>query len=285
MQTEQIDSAEKALANEFSDYLASVSREVVAPITANIARHQADVEKMLAKVADACAGVESEFGRQREYLDSVRKNIDEIVKESELKIARLHSSSQSLLENSRQRIVAELIAVSDQAGNTVRQIGDENKNTSVAIDVHHQALRRLTEEHREATARIFNEANAALSRTFESHRTNLNGAASELLQRFESIAKDVEHTTGELGAVHEETRVRLFTQFSAFQDSVRVHIDSCHDALRRDISSQIEGKSEDVIKLVGSGISSHYSAQFSSLEAKNGRRSYHSALASGRRKS
>ena len=268
MQTEQIDAAEKALAKEFSDYLASVSREVIAPISANITRHQADVEKMLAKVAEARSGVESEFGRQREYLDSVREQIAGMIKESELKIARLHSSSQSLLENSRQRIVAELAAVSEQAGSTARQIGEENKKTSVAIDDHHQALRRLTEEHREATTRIFDDAKVALDRTFETHRTNLNAAASELLQRFEAIAEDVKQTTGDLGKVHEETRVRLFKEFSAFKESVRTQIESCHDSLRRDISSQIDEKSENVIKQVASGITGHYSEQFSSLEAE-----------------
>ncbi len=268
MQTEQIDAAEKALAKEFSDYLASVSREVIAPSSANIPRHQADVEKKLAKVAEARSGVESEFGRQREYLDSVREQIDGIIKESELKIARLHSSSQSLLENARQRIVAELATISEQAGNTARQIGEENKKTSVAIGDHHQALRRLTEEHREAVTQIFDEAKVALSHTFESHRTNLNAAASELLRRFEVIAEDVKQTTGKLGTVHEETRVRLFTEFSEFKESIRAQIESCHDALRRDVSGQIDGKSEDVIKQVGSGITGHYSAQFSSLETE-----------------
>ena len=64
MQTEPADAAEKALAKEFSEYLASVSREIVAPIADNVTRHQADVEKMLTKVADARSGVESEFGRK-----------------------------------------------------------------------------------------------------------------------------------------------------------------------------------------------------------------------------
>jgi archaellum component FlaC len=272
MQIEQIDAAEKALAKEFSDYLASVSREVIAPISANIARHQADVEQMLTKVAEARSGVESEFGRQRDYLNTVREQIDAIIKESELKIARLHSSSQALLDNSRQRIVSELTAVADQAGQTARKMGEENERTSGAIGDHHQALRRLTEENREATTRILENASVVLNRTFEAHRASLDGSASELLRRFDAIAQDVKQTTERLWSVHDETKTRLFADFSSFTESVRSQIEAIHDTLRRDISAQIDRKSEDVIKQVGAGITGHYLEQFSGLttEIRNG---------------
>lgn len=265
MQTEQVDAAEKALAKEFSEYLASVSREVIAPISTNITRHQADVEKMLTKVADARSGVESEFGRQRDYLNTVREQIDGIIKESELKIARLHSSSQALLDNSRQRIVSELTAVSDQAGQSVRKMADENGRTSSAIDDHHQALRRLTDENREATVRILEDAKVSLNQTFEAHRTRLNEEASELLRRFDAIALNVKQTTDRLWSVHDETRTRLFSDFSSFMESVRSQINAVHDTLRRDISTQIDRKSADVVKEVGAGITGQYSEQFAAL--------------------
>jgi hypothetical protein len=265
MQTEQIDAAEKALAKEFSDYLASVSREVIAPIAANITLHQADVEKLLTKVADARSGVEAEFCRQRGYLDSVREKIAGMINESELKIARLHSSSQALMDNSRQRIVSELTTVSEQAGQTARKMKEENEKTLGAIDDHHQSLSRVTEENREAMTKIIEEAKVALNRTFEAHRASLNEAASELLRRFDAIAADVKQTTERLGSVHEETRTRLFTEFSSFQQSVWAQIEVIHDTLRSDVSSQIDKKAEDVIKQVGTGITGHYMEQFSAL--------------------
>jgi hypothetical protein len=265
MQSEQVDAAEKALAKEFSEYLASVSREVVAPISANITRHQADVEKMLTKVADARSSVESEFGRQRDYLNTVREQIDAIIKESELKIARLHSSSQALLDSSRQRIVSELTAVADQAGQTARKMGEENERTSGAIDDHHKALRRLTDENRDATANILEGAKVALNQTFEAHRTRLNEEAGELLRRFDAIALDVKQTTERLWSVHDETRTRLFADFSSFMDSVRSQIETIHETLRSDISNQIDRKSADVVNQVGAGITGQYSEQFAAL--------------------
>lgn len=265
MQTEQVDAAEKALAKEFSDYLASVSREVIAPISANITRHQADVEKMLTKVADARSGVESEFGRQRDYLNAVREQIDAIIKESELKIARFHSSSQALLDSSRQRIASELTVVADQAGQTARKMGEENGRTASAIDYHHQALRRLTDENRDATAKILESTRVALNQTFEAHRTRINEEAAELLRRFEAIALDVKQTTERLWSVHDETRARLFADFSSFTESVRSQTEAIHEALRRDISSQIDEKSADVVKQVGTGITGQYSEQFAAL--------------------
>ena len=265
MQTEQVDAAEKALAKEFSDYLATVSREVVAPISANITRHQADVEKMLTKVADARSGVEAEFGRQRDYLNTVRDQIDAIVKASELKIARLHSSSQALLDSSRQRIFSELTAVADQAGQMARKMGEENERTSATIDDHHQALRRLTDENHNTTAKILEGARVALNQTFEAHRTRINEEAAELLRRFDAIALDVKQSTECLWSVHDETRARLFADFSSFMESVRSQIEAIHETLRREISIQIDRKSTDVANQVGAGITGQYSEQFSAL--------------------
>ena len=265
MQTEPADAAEKALAKEFSEYLASVSREIVAPIADNVTRHQADVEKMLAKVADARSGVESEFGRQRDYLNTVREQINGIIKESESKIERLHASSQALLDNSRQRIVAELTAVANQAGQTAQKMEEENERTSDAIDEHHQALRRLTDGNREATAKILEGAKLALNQTFEAHRTRLNEDASELLRGFDAIALDVKQTTERLWSAHDETRVRLLSDLSSFMASVRAQIETIHDTLRRDISTQIDRESEAIAKKIGSGITGQYSEQFSAL--------------------
>jgi len=182
-----------------------------------------------------------------------------------LKITRLHSSSQALLDNSRQRIVSELAAIAEQAGQTARKMGEENERTSGAIGDHHQALRRLTEENREATTRILENASVVLNRTFEAHRASLDGSACELLRCFDAIAQDVKQTTERLWSVHDETRTRLFADFSSFTESVRSQIEAIHDTLRRDISAQIDRKSEDVIKQVGAGITGQYSEQFSGL--------------------
>lgn len=265
MQIEQIDAAEKALAKEFSDYLASVSREVIDPISANITRHQADIEKMLTKVADARSGVESEFGRQRDYLNTVRDQIDSIIKKSELKIAQLNSSSQSLLDKSSQQIISELTSVAGQVGQTLRIMEEENKRTSNAISVHHAALLRITNENFDTTAKIIEDAKVSLNQTFEEHRTSLNTEAAELLRCFDAIAMDVKQTTERLWSVHDETRTRLFKDFSSFMETIRSQIDAIHEALRHEISSQVDRKSAEIVKQIGTGITDQYAGQFAAL--------------------
>jgi hypothetical protein len=265
MQTEQVDGAERALAKEFSEYLANVSREIVDPISANITRHQADVEKMLSKVADARSQVESDFERQRQFMDSARDQVDQIVKGSEAKLGRLHSSHQSLLETSRQRIVAELKAVSDDASSTAGLISTENERTRSAIATHHQALRKLADENRDATARIVADAKGALDATFVAHRKSLDNAANGLLLAFGNIAEDVKLATGKLASVHEETRIRLFREFSEYREAAGAQIDTCRESLSKEFSERIDRKSREAIETIGNGISVRYGEQFSSL--------------------
>jgi gas vesicle protein len=266
MNTEQMDGAEKALAKEFSDYLANVSREIVEPISANVGRHQSDLEKMLSKVADARSQVESEFGRQRQFMDAAREQVDLIIKESEAKLGRLHSAHQSLLDSTRQRIVADLKAVSDDAGATVALISTENKSTRDAVAAHHQSMRKLADENRNATARIIDDAKGALDQTFAAHQKEMEHAASSLLLGFGKIAEDVKVATGSFAAVHEETRVRLFTEFSAYRDAAGAQIDAARESLSLEISERIDFKSQEAINTVGNGIAKRYEEQFASLE-------------------
>ncbi len=265
MQTAQMDGAEKALAKEFSDYLANVSREIVDPISANVARHQADLDKMLSKVADARSQVESDFGRQRKFMDSARDQMDQIVKESEAKLGRLHSSHQSLLETSRQRIVAELKAVSDDSGSTVRLLGEENESTRNAISAHHQALRNLTNENRDGTARIVADAKETLDAVFSAHRKSLDEAANGLLLAFGAIADEVKFVTGSLAEVHEKTRAKLFLEFSEYRGAASAQIEACRSSLSKEISERIDGKAKEAIETIGNGISDRYGQQFASL--------------------
>jgi hypothetical protein len=122
MQTEQVDAAEKALAKEFSEYLASVSREVIAPISANIERHQADIEGMLKMVADARSGVEGEFSNYQEILNSVRDQIEAIVKESEFSLFResVHSQIEAIHNELRQDISTQ---IDNKSANVVNLVG------------------------------------------------------------------------------------------------------------------------------------------------------------------
>lgn len=265
MQTAQMDGAEKALAKEFSDYLVNVSREIVDPISANVARHQADLDKMLSKVGDARSQVESDFGRQRQFMDSARDQIDQIVKESEAKLGMLHSSHQSLLETSWQRIVAELKAVSDDAGSTVRLLGEENENTRNSVSLHHQALRNLTNENTDSTARIVADAKEALDTTFAAHREGLDEAASALLLTFEEIAEDVKGVTSKLAAVHDETRLRLFREFSEYREAANAQTDATRESVSKEISERIDRKAKEAIEVIGNGISDRYGQQFASL--------------------
>lgn len=265
MQTEQLDGAEKALAKEFSDYLAHVSREIVDPISANVARHQADLDKMLSKVADARSQVESDFGLQRQFMDSARDQMDKIVKDSEAKLGRLHSSHQALLDTSRQRIFAELKAVSDDAASTACLIGTENESTRRSIAEHHQAMRKLADENRDSTARIVSDAKRKLDATFVAHRKSLDEAASALLLTFGKIAEDVKGVTGKLAAVHDETRVRLFREFSEYKEAAKAQIDSCRESLSKEISERIDRKAREAIEAIGNGISDRYGEQFASL--------------------
>ncbi len=267
MQIEQMDGAEKALAKEFSDYLANVSREIVDPISANVARHQADLNMMLSKVADARSQVESDFGHQRQFMDSARVQIDQIVKESEAKLSGLYSSHQSLLETSRQSIVAELKAVSDDAGSTVRLLGAENESTRNAISSHHQALRNLTNENRDSTALIVADAKEALDATFAAHRKGLDEDASALLLTFGKIAEDVKGVTGKLAAVHDETRLRLFREFSEYREAAKAQVDASSGSLSKEISERIDRKAKEAIEAIGNGISDRYEQQFVSLES------------------
>ena len=265
MQTAQMDGAEKALAKEFADYLANVSREIVDPISANVAKHQADLDKMLSKVADARSQVESDFGRQRQFMDSARDQMDQIVKESQANLGRLHASQQSLLEISRQRVVAEMKAVSDDAGATVRLLGVENESTRNAVSSHHQALRKLTNENRDDTARIVADATGALDATFAAHRKGLDEAASALLLTFGKIAEGVKGVTGQLAAVHDETRLRLFREFSEHREAANAQIDASRESLSKEISDRIDRKAKETIDAIGNGISDRYGQQFASL--------------------
>ena len=265
MQTAQMDGAEKALAKEFSDYLANVSREIVDPISANVTRHQADLDKMLSKVADARSQVESDFGRQRQFMDSARDQVDQIVKDSEAKLARFQSLHQSLLETSRQRIVSELKSVSEDAGSTVRLLGVENESTRNAVSAHHQALRNLTNENKEGTARIVADAQGRLDTVFAAHRKSLDEAASALLLTFGKIAEDVKGVTGKLAAVHDETRLRLFREFSDYREAAKIQIDASRGSLSKEISERIDRKAKEAIETIGNGISDRYGEQFASL--------------------
>ena len=264
---DHLDSAEKALAKEFSDYLASVSREIINPISENISRHQSDVEKMLSKVADARSEVESEFERQRQYLASVRQKIEEIVKESELKLAKLHSLHQSLLESARQKIVAEVKVVSDDISGTVQRIREENQKTRQAITEHHDFLQHLLEKNRTSTAQIITDGKDALVRTFKAHEEILDQASIRLVREFRDIAEDLKLTTGNLMVVHDETRNRLFTEFSEYRELNRKQVDALYQSLRGEIASRIDQKSKDVVDGISAEIVARFVKEVASLHA------------------
>ena len=177
----------------------------------------------------------------------------------------MHSSHQSLLETSRQCIVAELKAVSDDAGSTARLLGAENESTRNAISSHHQALRNLTNENRDSTALIVAKAKEALDATFAVHREGLDEAASALLLTFGKIAEDVKGVTGKLAAVHDETRLRLFREFSEYREAAKAQIDASRRSLSNELSERIDRKAKEAIEAIGNGISDRYGQQFASL--------------------
>ncbi len=267
MQTEQMDGAEKALAKEFSDYLASVSREIVNPIEANVVRHQADVERMLSKIADARAQVEADFGKQRKFLDLAREQVEQIVKESEAKLERMHSSRQLLLDTSQQHILAELKAVSDDAGTTAQLIAVLNEDTRRAIAEHHESLQKLVNENKDGTAQIVAEAKGTLDATFTAHRKSLDEATYRLLFELGTIADDLKLSMGSLVAEHEETRLQLLEDFSKYRTAAEKQIAACQESLSKEISEQIDRRARDAIETIGNGITDRYKEQFAALKS------------------
>lgn len=102
--TEHVDSAERALAKEFSDYLASVSREIIDPISANVTKHQSDIEKLYSKVADARIEVQSEFQELRGIAENLKKMAESLIAVHDETRNRLFKEFSELSEVNKRQI-------------------------------------------------------------------------------------------------------------------------------------------------------------------------------------